>query len=115
MSVGADTYAHDLLALCGGDNVFAGHSERRYPRVTLADVAAAAPEVVLLPDEPYRFAAADAAELAALPIPAARSGRIHVVDGTLLFWYGPRIARALEVVRTLLAPESQPARVERSL
>ena len=78
-------------------------------------MAAAAPEVVLLPDEPYRFAAADAAELSALPIPAARSGRIHVVDGTLLFWYGPRIARALEVVRTLLAPESQPARVERSL
>jgi ABC-type Fe3+-hydroxamate transport system substrate-binding protein len=115
MSVGADTYAHDLLALCGGENVFAAREERRYPRVTLAEVAAAAPEVVLLPDEPYRFGVADAAELAGLEMPAARSGRIHVVDGTLVFWYGPRIARAVEVVRSFLAPESPRSSAERSV
>lgn len=115
MSVGADTYAHDLLAVCGGANVFGGRPERRYPRVSLAEVEAAAPEVVLLPDEPYRFGVADAEELAALDLPAARAGRIHLVDGTLLFWYGPRIARALEVVRSLLAPESWRCTSERSV
>jgi ABC-type Fe3+-hydroxamate transport system substrate-binding protein len=102
MSVGADTYAHDLLRLCGGENVFGERGDRRYPRVALEDVVAARPEVVLLPDEPYRFEEADARELAALPIPCR--GRIHRIDGTLVSWYGPRIARAVETIRALLAP-----------
>jgi ABC-type Fe3+-hydroxamate transport system substrate-binding protein len=104
MSVGADTYAHDLLTLCGGENVFAGHGERRYPRVRLEEVVAAAPQVVLLPDEPYRFAAEDAAGLARLDMPAARNGRIHLIDGTWVSWYGPRIRRAIGELRALLAP-----------
>lgn len=103
MVVGADTYAHDLLTLSGGRNVFASLRERRYPRVTLDEIVAAAPEVVLLPDEPYAFGAADAAELRRLPLPAARSGRIHLIDGTWVSWYGPRVARALPALRHLLA------------
>lgn len=102
MTVGADTYAHDLIALCGGANVFANQADRRYPRVSLAEVEAAAPEVILLPDEPYRFGEADARELAALAVPAARSGRIHEIDGTLVSWYGPRIRRAIDTLGRLL-------------
>lgn len=108
MSVGADTYAHDLLALCGGDNVFAGRLDRRYPRVSLEDVVAAAPEVVLLPDEPFRFGVPDVQELSRLDLPAARDGRIHCVDGTWVSWYGPRIARAVEALRALITPECVP-------
>lgn len=107
MTVGRDTYIHDLLELCGGRNPFAAHGDRRYPRLDLEQIVAAEPEVVLLPDEPYRFAAPDADELARLPIPAARDGRIHLVDGTLVSWYGPRIARAIRHVRSLLAPIAQ--------
>jgi len=102
MAVGRDTYAHDLLELCGGCNVFADRAERRYPRVTLSEVEAAAPDVILLPDEPYAFGARDVAELSALPVPAARQGRIHCIDGTLVTWYGPRIAAALATLRPLL-------------
>lgn len=105
MSVGPDTYAHDLLALCGGENVFGARSDRRYPRVTLAQVEAAAPDVVLLPDEPYSFGPVDAAEIARLDIPAALAGRIHLIDGTWVSWYGPRIRGALEGLRALLAPQ----------
>ncbi len=106
MAVGGDTYAHDLLTLCGGRNVFAARGDRRYPRVTLDDVVAAAPEVVLLPDEPYAFDASDVAELRRLPIPAARSGRLHLIDGTWVSWYGPRIERALGAIRSLLAADA---------
>jgi ABC-type hemin transport system substrate-binding protein len=106
LAVGPDTYADDLLALAGGRNVFAGRRERRYPRVTLDEVVAAAPEVVLLPDEPYAFGAADLAELRRLALPAARDGRIHLIDGTWVSWYGPRIARALPALRHLLAGSS---------
>ena len=102
MAVGADTYAHDLLTLCGGENVFAGRTERRYPLVREEEIVAAAPEVVLLPDEPYAFDARDVAELHELEVPAARDGRIHLIDGTLVSWYGPRIGRAVETLRPLL-------------
>jgi ABC-type Fe3+-hydroxamate transport system substrate-binding protein len=103
MSVGRDTYIHDMIELCGGANVFAERPGRRYPVVTEAELLAAAPEVVLLPDEPYRFDERDAAELRRLELPAARVGRIHLIDGTLVSWYGPRIGRALETLQALFA------------
>jgi ABC-type Fe3+-hydroxamate transport system substrate-binding protein len=102
MAVGAPTYADDLIRLCGGANVFGNHAERRYPRITLAEIEAEQPEVVLLPDEPYAFGARDASDLAKLSIPAAASGRIHLIDGTFVSWYGPRILRAIELLRRLL-------------
>jgi ABC-type hemin transport system substrate-binding protein len=103
MAVGADTYADDLIALCGGANVFCDRRERRYPIVSEAEIADAQPEVILLPDEPYSFGASDVAELGAIDTPAARTGRIHGIDGTLVSWYGPRIARAIAQVSALLA------------
>ncbi len=102
MAVGGDTYASDLLHLCGGDNVFANRDDRRYPIVEDSDIVAAAPEVVLLPDEPYAFGARDAAALSELPIPAARDQRIQLIDGTLISWYGPRIARAIQTIQDML-------------
>lgn len=103
MAVGGDTYAHDLLVLCGGENPFAGDGDRRYPIVAPERIVAAAPEVVLLPDEPYAFGPGDVAELRELPIPAAAAGRIHLLDGTLISWYGPRIREAIQRVGDLLA------------
>ena len=102
MTIGADTYVHDLLTLCGARNVFAESGDRRYPRVSEEEIVAARPEVVLLPDEPYEFGPRDAQELRELPIPAARNSRIHLIDGTLVSWYGPRIGRAIGELCTLL-------------
>lgn len=106
MAVGADTYASDLLGLCGGENVFANREGRRYPLVRDPEIVAAAPEVILLPDEPYAFGPREVTEFAAVPVPAARDGRIHLIDGTLVSWYGPRIGRAIETLRVLLRPLS---------
>jgi len=105
MAVGADTYAHDLITVCGGANVFAERGERRYPIVSEEEIVAAAPDVVLLPDEPYAFGPLDVTEIARLPVPAVRAGRVHLLDGTLLTWYGPRVARALATLRVLLVPK----------
>ena len=103
MTVNRDTYVHDMLAVCGGENVFGGLAAR-YPAVTLDEVAAAAPEVILLPDEPYRFRRAHLTDFASYrEVPAVRDGRIHLVDGKLLSWYGPRIAEALGALPALLA------------
>lgn len=102
MTINRDTYVHDVLAVCGGANAFAGRPER-YPTVTLDEVAATAPEVILFPDEPYRFRKAHLADFEPYrDIPAIRAGRVHFVDGKLLTWYGPRIAEALERLPPLL-------------
>jgi ABC-type hemin transport system substrate-binding protein len=106
MAVGADTYADDLIRLCGGRNVFGARRERRYPIVEEREIVAAVPDVVLLPDEPYRFGPREVAELRALDLPAAREGRIHLLDGTLVSWYGPRIGDAIGAISGLLRAEA---------
>jgi ABC-type Fe3+-hydroxamate transport system substrate-binding protein len=103
MTINRDTYVHDMLTVSGGVNVF-GDETRRYPEVTLEQVAAMDPEVILLPDEPYRFRRVHVADFDPfLDLSARRAGRIHLVDGKLLTWYGPRIAEALRVLPPLLA------------
>jgi ABC-type Fe3+-hydroxamate transport system substrate-binding protein len=106
MTINRDTYIHDVLATCGGDNIFAG-LPRRYPEVTPADVALARPDVILLPDEPFHFRRPHLADFGEHPdIPALRDGRVHLVDGKLLSWYGPRIARALAELPSMLESAS---------
>ncbi|WBO67402.1 helical backbone metal receptor [Streptomyces camelliae] len=86
MVLGRDTFAGDVLARLGVDHVFAGHPDR-YPRVPLEELRAAAPDLVVLPDEPYRFAAGDGPE--AFPgLPCA------LVSGRHLTWYGPSLTEA---------------------
>ena len=104
MTIGADTYVHDLLATCGGVNVFGDRT--RYPTVTLDEVAARRPEVILLPDEPFRFRRAHLADFEPYPaVPAVRGGRIHLVDGKPFSWHGPRLADALTKLPDWLAAD----------
>jgi len=97
MAVGPDTFAHDLLACCGGENPLPRGGARRYPRIGLREIESLDPEVILLPTEPYRFGEADRTALLELACRAALAGRVHVVEGELLSWYGPRIPDALGV------------------
>lgn len=103
MTINRDTYVDSVIRTCGGENVFAEKAER-YPRFTLQEVVEKKPEVVLLPTEPYCFTPADRADFAALgaDVPAARDGRIHIVEGELLSWYGARLPRALREISALL-------------
>ena len=86
MVLGSDTFAGNLLARLGVANVYAGHQER-YPRIDLGELRDCGADLVVLPDEPYRFTAGDGPE--AFPgIPAA------LVSGRHLTWYGPSLAEA---------------------
>jgi len=101
MTIGSDTYIHDVLAACGAANVFADATDR-YPAVTLDDVAARRPDVILLPDEPFRFRRVHLADFAPYAdVPAVRHGRIHLVDGKPFSWHGPRLADALRTLPAL--------------
>ncbi|MFF5921380.1 helical backbone metal receptor [Streptomyces flavochromogenes] len=94
MVVGRDTFAGDLLARLGVRNLYAGHPDR-YPRLPLDELRAAAPDLVVLPDEPYRFTRDDGPE--AFPGTAAA-----LVDGRHLTWYGPSLVEAPRVLARAL-------------
>ncbi|MFH9431798.1 helical backbone metal receptor [Streptomyces sp. NPDC017615] len=95
MVLGRDTFAGDVLARLGVRHLYAGHPER-YPRVALDELNAAAPGLVVLPDEPYRFTADDGPE--AFPgLPCA------LVSGRHLTWYGPSLLEAPRVLAEALA------------
>ncbi len=118
MTFNSQTYPNDVLRIFGAANVFAnrqrrypleadlglaeaedaGERDQRYPRVGLDEILASQPEVIVLPSEPYAYTEKDCNRFMQLfaQTPAARSGRIYAIDGTLITWHGTRLARALE-------------------
>jgi ABC-type hemin transport system substrate-binding protein len=95
MVVGSQTFTGDLAARLGLRNVYGNHQER-YPHVTLEDVAERQPDIIVLPDEPYQFTAADGPEM----FPGRR---VALVEGRSLTWYGPSLVTARELLRSQLA------------
>lgn len=102
MTLAGDTYGSSLLARLGWDNAFADAADR-YPEVTLAAVAARAPDLVLLPSEPYPFGARHVAEVAT----AVPDAHVALVDGRDLFWWGSRTPAAIERLAASLARASE--------
>lgn len=99
MTVGHDTIIHDIMARGGFANAFGDRT--RYPEVTLDDLVAADPDVLLLPDEPFPFPAKDkfSADLrAALP-----ETPVHFVDGQAFSWYGSRLIETPAYLEALRA------------
>jgi ABC-type Fe3+-hydroxamate transport system substrate-binding protein len=127
MTIRGDTFLSDALDLAGASNVFADRARRyplaadlglapaldeerlagerlgardtRYPRVTLDEVLARAPDLVVLPDEPHPFDEADA------ELFRARGLRVVFVSGRDLSWYSPRMGRGVLSVAARLDAE----------
>jgi ABC-type Fe3+-hydroxamate transport system substrate-binding protein len=119
MTFNADTFGSDVLAHVGVGNAFgdrlrlyplaadlgktaprdAAGRDVRYPRITLDEVAARRPDLIILPDEPHAFTAGDEAALAGA-LPGARVVR---VSGKDLFWYGAWTIDALDRLAAQLA------------
>ncbi|MFI6549959.1 helical backbone metal receptor [Streptomyces prunicolor] len=94
MVLGRDTFAGDVLSRLGVDHAYATHAER-YPRATVDELRSAEPDLVVLPDEPYRFTADDGPEAFA-GLPCA------LVGGRHLTWYGPSLGEAPRVLGAAL-------------
>lgn len=93
MFVGSRTYAGDVLRRLGYVNALADH-QLRYARVAPADLPPY--DLVVLPDEPYRFTATDG--------PEGFPGRpFALVDGQALTWYGPAMVAAPTTLTAALA------------
>ena len=97
MGLGDGTYGSSVLDRLGVANVLAGLGA--YPTVSLDDVAALRPDVVLAPSEPYPFAERHRAEL-------ERVAPVRFLDGRDLFWWGARTPAALDRLAQVIAPEN---------
>ncbi len=85
MSVGRDTYIHDMMRRLGLYNVC--QDATRYPSLSSKDLQNRAPKKVLLSSEPYPFMEHHKAEIKKLLPDAA----VHLVDGEIMSWYGSRL------------------------
>jgi len=97
MWCGGDTYVSSLVETLGGTNVL--HGRARYPSMELAEIAALDPDVILLPDEPYVFTAADAAMIGE----SCAARIIGPFPGHLATWHGTRTLLGLRYLREALA------------
>jgi len=94
MTVGGDTFIHDMIEKAGMKNVFG--SKKRYPEITISQIKASGCKMLLLSSEPYPFAAKHIAELS-LQLPGIK---IKLVDGEMFSWYGSRLLKAANYFRS---------------
>jgi len=103
MTVGSRTYVADLLRRAGGLSSLeesSGDLASDYPVTSEAEILASRPDVLILPDEPYRFREEHAVFWRGrLP----RSCRVVLVPGDDFCWHGVRTLRGLDAAAELAA------------
>jgi ABC-type Fe3+-hydroxamate transport system substrate-binding protein len=100
MTVGPRTYIADLLRRVGGSLSLEERDGEGndYPATDESAIVAARPDVLILPDEPYRFRERDASFWRER-LPA--SSRVVLVPGDDFCWHGVRTLRGLEAAAAL--------------
>jgi ABC-type Fe3+-hydroxamate transport system substrate-binding protein len=93
--LGRATFAGDVLLRLGIENAYATH-EDRYPRPPLSELREKAADLVILPDEPYEFTAADGPE-------SFPDLGYALVSGRHLTWCGPSLVEAHPALEAALS------------
>lgn len=96
MTVGGDTFIHEIMSLAGLQNVFA--DRKRYPEISIEEIRSAGAELVLLSSEPYPFKEKHIAGLS-LQLSGAK---IMLADGEMFSWYGSRMMHLGEYIKDFL-------------
>ena len=102
---GPDTFYQELLVRLGAENVFAD-APIRYPKVSLEELVARKPDVILelraeeISPEAARLLVRDWDQLA--DIPAVRDGRVHLLAGDWTAIPGPRLPKLYAELRKAL-------------
>jgi iron complex transport system substrate-binding protein len=105
VSVGTNTFAHELIDLAGGDNVAAGKTT--YPRFNREQVLALSPDVIVISSmDRTESIERTLQEWGRWPsVPAVRNGRIHLVDSDIFDRPSPRLVEGLEQLAGFIHPE----------
>lgn len=88
MSVGNDTFIHNMLTLCSYENVC--RNLQRYPEISSEKIAHLKPDIIFLSSEPFPFKQKHINELKAI----SPASKIMLVNGAFFSWYGSRLVNA---------------------
>jgi ABC-type Fe3+-hydroxamate transport system substrate-binding protein len=97
MSVNKDTFIHDMISKCGWENA-CPNTKKRYPEISIEEIAKLKPDNILLSSEPFPFKEKHIAELKKI-IPNAT---ISIVDGEAFSWYGSKLIASSDYFAKLL-------------
>ena len=104
-TIGAGGFVNELLVAAGAVNVF-GDVENPYPQVSVEQVVAAAPDIIILADSLYGVTPDMVATRAGWEgIPAVKSQAVMPIDDNLVSRPGPRIVAGLQAVIAIVHPE----------
>jgi iron complex transport system substrate-binding protein len=110
-TAGRGSLQDDLIREAGGVNV-AGRVPGPYPRLSLEQVLALAPEVILIVTDDAAAFERERRGWLARPLPAARTGAVFALPMDPVQRPGPRLIDGLEMTAALLHPECfQPERL----
>lgn len=90
MTVGQDTYIHNVMEHWKLDNVF--KDKTRYPKINFYDLTERAPELILLSSEPYPFKEKNIPEFEE----AFPNTRILLTEGEWFSWYGSHMLHSFK-------------------
>ena len=96
MTIGSDTFIHDIMERCGFKNIFS--DKKRYPETNVDELRTKDCRLLLLSSEPYPFTQKHIAELQ-LQLP---NTKIMLADGEMFSWYGSRLLKAAEYFKQLI-------------
>jgi len=97
MAAGSDTFIHDMMKVCGLQNVLT--SDERYPIVDREILKELKPEFILLSSEPFPFKKSHAEQIAEL----SPHSKIVFVDGEMFSWYGSRLMKSASYFEKLIS------------
>jgi iron complex transport system substrate-binding protein len=108
-TAGSGTFINELIEKAGGVNIFGNVTG--YPMVSIEDVLARDPEIIIASEWSYDWAI-NASELASTN--ASQTGRIYTVDDDLVQRPGPRLVEGLEWFAHYIQPDIFPEEPEGS-
>jgi len=97
MSVGENTFIHDVMKRAGFVNVL--DTKENYPVVTFEQIKTINPQLILLSSEPYPFKEKHIEEMKR----CCPNAEIILVDGELFSWYGSRLTKSVQYLVDLLS------------
>lgn len=105
MTVNGTTYSSDLIRLAGGRNM-ADEEPITYPRISLEEVIRQGPDVIIVSSMQRggEFEEIKRQWMELDIVPAARTGRVHLVDSDLIDRPSPRVLDGLEILARHLHP-----------
>ncbi|MBN1905883.1 MAG: cobalamin-binding protein [Deltaproteobacteria bacterium] len=106
MSVNKNTFHQDIISIAGGINMTAD-SAINYPRISIEELIRRKPDVLIISsmDRGGEFEKARQEWLKWTSIPAAKNGRVYLIDSDLIDRPSPRILDGIEAMARMIHPE----------